>query len=373
MKKGWKVWGRLAVGCACLLFPLSTALAAQDPCLSLALACATNGQVQLALHGTSGVTYVLETSPDLQNWTPVVTNSDASNTRLLTFDVIDSGGFFRASSSQLSPTTGAIVAINNVNFSGNNITVDSYDSSLGPYDTVTNRSANGDVSSIVGVINVQNANIYGHIRTGPNGAFSIGPSGIVGDLDWTGPGIEPGWYDNNFQPCIPDVVPPYNPTNSTPPPMTLSNRYTLWFLGSSHYAVSDLTMHAGDQMNVLGNATLYITGNLIMNSSGNNVSSINIFPGASLKLYVGGTNAVLQQVNAAGPASTFQFFGLPGNTSLTWQGNATFTGCVYAPEAAFTMSGGGIYQGACVVNSVALIGQFSFHYDENLSRVGPTR
>jgi hypothetical protein len=48
---------------------------------------------------------------------------------------------------------------------------------------------------------------------------------------------------------------------------------------------------------------------------------------------------------------------------------------VYAPEAAFSCGGGGStdfdYQGACVVYSASMNGHFNFHFDENLSRLGP--
>ena len=72
--------------------------------------------------------------------------------------------------------------------------------------------------------------------------------------------------------------------------------------------------------------------------------------------------------------STFQYWGLPSNTSLTWNGNNTYVGTVYAPETDFSCGGGGStafdFQGACVVNTLSLNGHFSFHFDENLSRLG---
>ena len=61
---------------------------------------------------------------------------------------------------------------------------------------------------------------------------------------------------------------------------------------------------------------------------------------------------------------------------MTWSGNASYIGTVYAPEAQFTLNGGGAgstsdYQGSCIVNSVVMNGHFNFHYDENLKRTGP--
>jgi hypothetical protein len=57
---------------------------------------------------------------------------------------------------------------------------------------------------------------------------------------------------------------------------------------------------------------------------------------------------------------------------VTWAGNDNFVGTVYAPQAVFTMGGGGSgiydYQGACVVYEVVMNGHFNFHYDENLKK-----
>ncbi len=271
--------------------------------------------------------------------------------------------------------SGAMVAMNDVSFKGNYIAIDSFDSSIGMYDVNTNRHANGDVASMFGVVNVQNADVKGHLWTGPTGTYSVGANGSVGDLNWAGPGLEPGWYFNDFNMDVSDVTPPYDPGAYGAPYSFQTNNNTFYVLGSSKYAMSSLTLNAGDQVVVIGNATLYVTGNVTMNSSGNNASQINIARGASLKIYVAGTSAVFQQVNTSGNASTFQYFGLPSNTSLTWQGNSAYVGSVYAPEALFSLGGGGNnnydYQGACVVNSVVMNGHFNFHYDENLKRIGP--
>jgi hypothetical protein len=74
-------------------------------------------------------------------------------------------------------------------------------------------------------------------------------------------------------------------------------------------------------------------------------------------------------------AASFQLFGLPSTTTLKWSGNANCIGCVYAPEATFTLKGGGNdiqdYEGACAVNQVIMDGHFNFHFDEALNNVGP--
>jgi Putative Ice-binding-like adhesive domain len=175
------------------------------------------------------------------------------------------------------------------------------------------------------------------------------------------------------------VSPPFDPSTAATPFSFVSNSTTIYILTSTNYAMTSLTLHAGDLMNVIGNASLYVIGSVLMQSSGATASAINISPGANLRLYVGGTNAALQQVNVSsgGNASQFEYFGLPANTNLTWQVNAEFVGTIYAPEAKLSLGGGGQnaydYEGACVVNSITINGHVNFHFDENLKRVGPVR
>ena len=132
-------------------------------------------------------------------------------------------------------------------------------------------------------------------------------------------------------------------------------------------------------MNISGNATLYVTGNVLMQSQGQGnsfkTSSINIGGNYNFKIYVGGSSAVFTQINGAGNPNNFQYYGLPSNTSMSWGGNSAYVGTVYAPQATFTLGGGGNntfdFQGACVVKQVTMNGHFNFHYDENLRRAGP--
>jgi hypothetical protein len=107
-------------------------------------------------------------------------------------------------------------------------------------------------------------------------------------------------------------------------------------------------------------------------------SLITLAPGASLKLYVGGSGAIGGNgIVNPGSALDFIYYGLPSNTSLSFSGNAAFTGVIYAPNAAFTMNGGGSstydFVGASITKTVTMNGHFNFHYDEALSKYGPSR
>src|SRR5436309_15799669 len=72
---------------ALILLPLPlSSFSMQDFCLNLGTPVWTNHQVQFSLTGESGVSYVIESSGNLQDWAPVVTNSDFAITRLITVD-----------------------------------------------------------------------------------------------------------------------------------------------------------------------------------------------------------------------------------------------------------------------------------------------
>jgi Tfp pilus assembly protein PilX len=275
------------------------------------------------------------------------------------------------------PSAMSVVTL--IDLKGNNLNVDSYDSSdpkhstNGIYDPAT-RLAGGDVATVGGLIDVQNANIYGRLLTGPNGSYAIGAGGQVGDLNWTS-GVEPGWYQNDFNMAIRDVSPPFT-TGVGPGAGTGTNTYIL--TSGDYYVNSDFVINNNETLYVAGNARLYVTGNFTMKAQ--NGSFVTIAPGASLKLYVGTpggspVTAQLAQVNPGGTASSFQMYGLPSLTTINWSGNGSYMGTVYAPEASLNAGGGGSslydFQGSIVVNTVNLNGHFSFHYDENLKRNGP--
>jgi hypothetical protein len=267
----------------------------------------------------------------------------------------------------------AMAAQQNITFSGNGVLVDSFDSSdplhstNGLYDAAT-RKAGGDIASIAGIISVGNANVNGKLYTGPTATDTLGSLGFVGDLNWTGPGIEPGWWGNDYNL---DMRPVQLPDTSSFVLATAdaNNNYALPTGG--FYISGDLIMQGTNTMLVSGYTTLYVSGNVSMSGH----ATINIAPGAQLKLYVGGANASFNQVNTTGNCSTFQYYGLPSNLSLNWSGNNAYVGSVYAPQAQFTCGGGGStdndYQGSCIVRALKLNGHFGFHYDENLKRNGP--
>jgi hypothetical protein len=268
----------------------------------------------------------------------------------------------------------AMAARRDIEFKGSKILVDSYDSGDTFHSDPSGNGkyykpwakAGGDVASTEGFISVGSATVKGKLYTGPLNPdqYYVG-NGSVGDLNWAGPGIQPGWYFNDLNINFASVE---APTGGVPPSNNGTTNY--WQMTDGVYQhTGNLSLNKGNDISIVGNATLYVTGNFEVKGQ------IVIAPGATLKLYVGGIQTKLNQVNTSGNAFSFQYFGLPSNKFISWTGNDEYMGTVYAPDAEFQLGGGGKddfdYQGACVVNAVTIHGNPEFHYDENLRRRGP--
>ena len=209
---------------------------------------------------------------------------------------------------------------------------------------------------------------------------SVNANGSAGSLSWPDNcgKIEPGWWLNDFNMDFKDVATDFT-TGFIPGGGSGTNAYIL--TGINHeYVVNGNFKLTGSPKTILvigGEVKLWVKGNLSIPATW----EVKIEPGSVLKLYVGDTTGPAvsgdfgKVSSSAGPAATFQYYGLPTNDSVTWGGNNEFRGTVYAPQATFKLNGGGSgtfdYMGACVVNQVVMVGKFQFHYDEALKRKDP--
>jgi len=127
----------------------------------------------------------------------------------------------RVTTSRGSLLLGAMVAKHKIDMNGNDVLADSFDSADtakstgGRYDP-TKVGDRGDVASNDGVVNAVdagNANLYGHVSTGPGGSVSIGSQGGIGDHAWqaaNGNTPEPNWVLHNANFTFTDTSLPYN-------------------------------------------------------------------------------------------------------------------------------------------------------------------
>jgi len=278
--------------------------------------------------------------------------------------------------------TKAMVAKDTIDLQGNNIKTDSFDSTNplystnGFYDPNPNKlKDNGDIatnSGIINSINVGNADIWGHASTGPNGSVAVGANGAVGSKAWHmggNNGVEPGWVKDDMNVAFPDITAPFT-SGFNPSSGSVGGTNYTYVLGDGNYIMGSLRMSGQNKMYINGHAILYVTNSISLSGQ----SQIIIGSGKSLKIYMKGASASIGGngiANSTGNAANFAYLGLPTNTSLTFGGNAAFTGVVYAPNANFTLGGGGNnsydFIGSSVTKTVTMNGHFNFHFDEALN------
>jgi hypothetical protein len=276
----------------------------------------------------------------------------------------------------------AMAADGQIDLKGNNVQTDSFQScdpaysTNGKYDPAKARD-NGDIATNAGLVSsvtVGNADIKGHVSTGPGGSVSIGSQGSVGSKAWVESGksgIEPGFVSDDMNIDFPSVPVPFTAGYTTPIGGLVNGVLYDYVLTSGNYKLGSLS----GKVLVTGQANLLVTDSVSFTGQG----KIEIAPGATLKLFVSAPSANIGGngvVNNGGNALNFQYYGLPSNTSLSMSGNAAFTGVIYAPQAALSLGGGGNnnydFVGGSVTKTAKLNGHFNFHYDECLKQ-GPAR
>jgi hypothetical protein len=289
----------------------------------------------------------------------------------------------------------AIMVSSNINFIGNNILIDSFDSSdtnhstAGQYDA-TKRSDHGDVGTDLiqtTSFNLGNTAIYGKIHTGPGSLSStvaVGPYGSVGDLAWQDGGnvdIQPGaWlYDMNV--TFPSITAP--PGSGIPPISGIYQGTSYDYLLSTPNGFYTLNSALAGKVMVTGtNAVLWAKGGVNLKGP---TSGILLAPGASLALYVGDNSGASVTAtfssafgaNTNGFARNLQVYGLPTCTGISVGLGSQFCGIIYAPQADFTGSGGSgsltHFYGSLIAKSVSTTSRCAYHYDESLLKTGPYR
>ncbi|HSY17685.1 MAG TPA: collagen-binding domain-containing protein [Candidatus Acidoferrales bacterium] len=253
-------------------------------------------------------------------------------------------------------------AKNNIDFTGNGVAVNSFNSHMtnlstgGLYDP-NKTSTNGNVASVGGLVDIGNHTIQGNLYLGANATFSGSQANVTGTI-----------Y-NDFNITFPDVTLPNlawqtAPLNAGVHSITNSGNYTITdqnpiviqagvtatlnVTTSTDYSPSSIQIHGGTTNS--GTAIIYMNGPPSMTMAGNTA------------------------VDASNRAENLQYFGLPSLTSITFSGTSTFVGVVYAPEASVTLNGGGNsndFIGSLIANTITMHGHYNFHYDESLGTKTP--
>src|SRR5882762_4585206 len=266
-----------------------------------------------------------------------------------------------------------------IDLKGSGVSMDSFDSSKtnystgGMYDATKSKDQAQSItlSSATNAFTVGNGTIKGTVHTGPGGQVSVS-GGSVGDAAWVvggNQGIESGHFYDDINFTMPDVALPSGKIWLPPIPGNYKINGVTYKYVLNNLVAWKMSNLSGSVYISSPDVVLYVTDSLSIGSG----QQITVAPNASVSMYVGAASATIGGqgvVNLGGEAKDFSYYGLPSNTSLDLKANASFTGYIDAPNAAFSLGGGGNntydFVGACMVNSVVMNGHFNFHYDEAL-------
>jgi cytoskeletal protein CcmA (bactofilin family) len=268
-----------------------------------------------------------------------------------------------------------------INMNGNNLRVDSFDSSTNIYSTnrrwvPAKARANGNLGcndTVTNSVSVGNFTVFGRVSTGPHGGLTLGPNGAVGSLAWHAAGntgIQPGYFTEDMNAGFPNTVMPVSSAAWLPMPASVGGVIT--FSSSGSYRVSSGTVN-GKLVVAAPNVRLRVDSGMSFSGTG----GITINSNASITIYLNCPSAQIagQGVINIGVASQCYIFGTPNLKSLDLGGNGEITCAVYAPQADVLLHGGGSsdqdFSGAIVANSLRFTGHYNIHFDESLLRTGP--
>lgn len=268
-----------------------------------------------------------------------------------------------------------LTAKRTISFSGNNVSVDAYDSTLGPHDPTLNHLDQGTVASLSvdnGDLDVGNGDIWGYVATG-GGTPDVGPSGSIMGVGSTDR-IDEDRISDSFYANLWDVSTPsgtVDGVNYTTDFTTLAAG-TIGATGTTSnpevYVISSFSISGTDQLDVVGPAVIIVSDAFsVAGGAGINILS----PDGTLEMYAAGDvkiagNGLLN--NPLAPEA-FQLWGTAptGSTqSIHVTGNGDTAGVIYAPNAELTLNGNGGISGAAVGKNIDLTGNAEFHYDVNL-------
>lgn len=320
--------------------------------------------------------------------------------------------WIKISLKQRSYFSNGLVAKNGITFSGNNASVDSYNSNNGDYTpspSTSNRFARGSAGSssvVQDSLSLGNADIYGYASIGTSNytGLSVGSQGkVTGDFNAAGGTVDYSRVATNFTANFEPVEVPTDTstdlgtvnTNKTLPVSTSDAHTTAedgtvtYYYTSSGVSLSGSTLDISPGYNVVlvvngsvsigggggalnvrstknlitgvsqtGKLNLYVSGNLDITGQGTASNTLETTANVTTTTRTGnGNNAVITTTTA--PA-TVTGQGQPENlmiwgTNATAQtikisGNGSLSGVVYAPKAAIEAKGGG--------NSGAIYGSF---------------
>lgn len=268
-----------------------------------------------------------------------------------------------------------LVAKDSITFSGNNATVDSWNSDpngdgsvIVPYSGgVANDAGSIGSVDVTSTISVNNADIWGTAAVGGSSlsAIGVGPNGRVGPFGTPARTLDPNSVSTDFTANLEPVTAPSGGTAIA----AINNTTNL---GGGTWRIPSISLSGPKQLNITGDVIIVITagaGTSGISIAGN--AGINLAAGASLTIYTEADVSIAGNglLNPNARPQTFQLWGTSTSgiaQDIKIAGNGTLSGLCYAPNADLTINGNGDVCGSFVADTIKVTGNAAFHYDESL-------
>lgn len=271
----------------------------------------------------------------------------------------------------------AIMSVETLDLTNQNIVIDSYDSRYptkstnGLYD-VTKRQENGNIATNGNLIDAGNAQIHGDVAT--NSGTVSGAANITG--------VERTDFYQEPIPVSAPSWPSINPSPSIVNGNVTINANAVQGSPASRYRLTQISISGGQTLHLAGSLTgsrtyveIHVTGNVSVGGT----SQIVLGPGVSATIYFAGNVDIAGNgmVNSNNQPGDLLLYGIPPEGSYSQHvnlgGNGEITAAVYAPGANISINGGGTSGhvfGSVVGKSVVMTGVTNLHYDEALGAGG---
>jgi len=285
-----------------------------------------------------------------------------------------------------------LVAKETISFSGNNASVDSWNSDPDddpstaaiPYSAAV-KNDNGSVGSIsvsVNAILINNADIWGYASTGGS-LPSVGANGIVGPFGTPSGTMDLAHVSTDFTASFDPVA---APTVAPIVIAAITDNTILPRVGDTpaadgKYYYSCQTINFNNKtFRASADVVLTLTDPMTSIAIAGGSSGIVIDTGASLEIYAAGDisiagNGIMNGGTTAATANqpiNCQIYGTKpsGVQSIAIRGNGVLSAVVYAPQGSVSINGNGDVCGSVVANNISCTGNAFFHYDESLANFG---
>ncbi len=293
-----------------------------------------------------------------------------------------------------SKFSNGLVAKQTISFSGNNASVDSWNSHSDTASTAddvayssTTKRDNGSVGSISVAVNsvaVNNADIWGYASTG--GAVpSVGSQGTVGPFGTATGTMDMTHVSTDFSASFDAVTAPVATYSNYGGAITGNESLPRSGIDSQaadgyYYITADSVAFNNKVLQITDKVILKLTNSLTAIDIGGGSGELRIAAGAELQVYGDGDikiagNGITNGNTTAATCNTpskCQIYGTKtsGSQAIQIAGNGVLSAVVYAPQGSVKINGNGDVMGSVVANDITVVGNAAFHYDESLANFG---